>query len=433
MKRSELKKRLRAESRIFVPEINLPFMQKAEKKKGIKALSFSLAAALLLIISLILTLRVVTPKPALLVLEVNPAFEIEFKAEKVLTVRPLNLDAAFVLEEAEPGESLDEVLEALLRKASELGYLGDEAELSFMAVAGKQKTEDGLNEKIHRKIQALLQKNAWNFRLRNGRAGLEEEAKRHGISPGKMALVKRALAADGNLTLEGALLLSPKELNEIRENYRVEELQEFQKQYRETKQRIEADIEKTLETKAQTSKALREKLKAYKQALAGGGNARLRKEISIYLETAFPGYEFKSRPLNLRGRIEELLAEAEAIEAFFDEAVAEIIAAEYHLFHNEIKEKLKNKDLNFDFEFQKEVAFDQLIKKYRRGLSGREIRIYMLAEQIYALAKENGRFEKRIENLYRQYQKHLEYAGEFRNSDYIKEFEDFYLEYRNKP
>ena len=425
MKRSELKKRLRAESRIFVPEINLPFMQKAEKKKGIKALSFSLAAALLLIISLILTLRVVTPKPALLVLEVNPAFEIEFKAEKVLTVRPLNLDAAFVLEEAEPGESLDEVLEALLRKASELGYLGDEAELSFMAVAGKQKTEDGLNEKIHRIIQALLQKNAWNFRLRNGRAGLEEEAG-DTESAREMALVKGRWQPTGISPWKGPCCF-PQGTERDPENYRVEELKNSNNTAKPSKNR--SGYRKTLETKAQTNK--RSQLKLQTSARGRGTPASGR---NFHLpRNRLPGYEFKSRPLNLRGRIEELLAEAEAIEAFFDEAVAEIIAAEYHLFHNEIKEKLKNKDLNFDFEFQKEVAFDQLIKKYRRGLSGREIRIYMLAEQIYALAKENGRFEKRIENLYRQYQKHLEYAGEFRNSDYIKEFEDFYLEYRNKP
>ena len=156
MKRSELKKRLRAESRIFVPEINLPFMQKAEKKKGIKALSFSLAAALLLIISLILTLRVVTPKPALLVLEVNPAFEIEFKAEKVLTVRPLNLDAAFVLEEAEPGESLDEVLEALLRKASELGYLGTKR--SSLSWPSRKQNRRRVERKIHRIIKPSSRK-----------------------------------------------------------------------------------------------------------------------------------------------------------------------------------------------------------------------------------------------------------------------------------
>lgn len=443
MNNRELKRKLRAESTNFVPDIKNELFEKLnlqtkEKPKiffSLKKLSLAFSVLILTIVSLFI-INAPNSQHAILLIDINPSFEIEVKNEKVISVQPLNLDAAFVIEEAGTmNKNLDKTLQVIIEKAYELGYLDSEQTINLLTVSTKQKTEEKINQKIKNKMQSILQKNSWNFRINNKNENNEivERAKKHRVSKGLMLLIDRAMAKDVTLNLETALTLSPKELNEIIKDYRDHELETFQREYRKNQQIIKEKIENTLKVKEEKIKQIKEQLEAYQKALnENKHNPLLKLEIATYLQGTFPGYNFTSAPGNQKGRIEELLAEINSLENFINEATAEIIQVQSELFTKEIKRKLRNKEFNFEFEFQKDLNFDQLLKKYRRGLSGREIRIYSLAEQIYNLINKNDdRLNIIIESLYRQYQKHLERTDEdFQNSDYIRDFEAFYKNYQ---
>lgn len=442
MKNSNLKRRLRSESKTFVPDIKDELIQKLNletKAKpnfsfSFKKISLAFSVLVLLIVSFFI-INTPDSRHAILLIEINPSFEIEIQDEKVLAVRPLNLDAAFVIEEAGAmNKDLDNTLQVIIEKAYELGYLNSEQTINLLTVSTKQKAEEKINQKIKKKMQVLLQKNSWNFKINNNNENSEivERAKKNQVSKGLMLLIERAMASDSNLTFKTALTLSPKELNEIIKEYRDNELETFQREYRKNQKIIKEKIESTLKVKEEKIKQIREQLETYQKALKENKqNPLLKLEIAAYLRDTFPGYNFTNGHNNQKGRIEELFAEINALEIFFNEATAEIIEAESELFTKEIKRKLKNKDFNFEFEFQ-DLNFDQILKNYRRGLSGREIRIYSLTEQIYNLINENNpHLNLIIESLYQKYQRHLEKTDEdFQNSDYIRNFEVFYHNYQ---
>lgn len=448
MKKSELKRRLRAESSVFVPDIKNELLKKlnldTEKPKpafSLRKISLAFSFLILIIISVIFvkTIPESQNQQALLVLEINPSFEIEIEGDKVLSVRPLNLDAAFVLEETEePGENLRDVLTKILEKTHELGYLEEDGQaINILTVSSKQKDEDRINKKIKNEVLAIIQSKAWKFNLinRNEDAEIAQKAKKNRVSKGLMLLVERVMASNDDLSLDQALNLSAKELDDLYKDYQGEELQEFLTKYRENKQTVQIEINNILKAKENKIKQIQKQLTDYRTALNENPyEPGLRLEIAVYLNTTFPGYDFESRPADLKGKIEELLQDIDALSYYFDEAISEILDAEFQVFKNEIKKKLKDKDFNFEYEFQKELDFDNIIKNYRRNLSGREIKIYSLTEQIYFLINKNqSRFDPVIEILYNRYQKHLERADEsLKNSAYIKEFEAFYNDYLTK-
>jgi MFS-type transporter involved in bile tolerance (Atg22 family) len=106
----KLKKELKQEAKIFVPNIKVEVLEsvgiKEKKKKSYTRILVPVLAVFLLFLTIPLFLNEVNAKETLVTLNINPAFLIKVEEDKVTGVEALNEDAVLVLYDEELNDDL---------------------------------------------------------------------------------------------------------------------------------------------------------------------------------------------------------------------------------------------------------------------------------------------------------------------------------------
>lgn len=243
MKLKELKRKLRNESKTFVPDLKdhifstLNVQPKTETKRfnfNLKpALLFSFSFILLVVIGIsMFSTNVSAMSNTFVSIDINPSIELELdENEKVVKVQPLNVDAVLLLEETEDlvGKDYSSAITNIIDLAKTMGFLDendDNQKVMINAINNNQDIEDQINEKIENYF-----KNNSQVQVRNISPEVLKQAKANHISAGKMALAKEAMVANPSLNLEDAIKLNITDLNMKKRNITAKEISDFQQGY----------------------------------------------------------------------------------------------------------------------------------------------------------------------------------------------------------
>ncbi len=158
-----------------------------------------------------------------LTLDINPSIEIITNDEGlVVQVNGLNDDAMLLLVGNEfAGKTVDEVVDAIINLALELGYLELTADNAIVVTAESEDDEKTteLETKVNEVINKFAARKKLKMQIVNARLGANSEmkaqAKELNISVGKLKLINVAMELDDTLTLEAAAAMPVKDLNRI--------------------------------------------------------------------------------------------------------------------------------------------------------------------------------------------------------------------------
>ncbi len=149
----KLKKELKQEAKIFVPNIKVEVLEsvgiKEKKKKSYTRILVPVLAVFLLFLTIPLFLNEVNAKETLVTLNINPAFLIKVEEDKVTGVEALNEDAVLVLYDEELNDDLVETIKQLVTKAKELGY---ENTPRITAYNNNKKNENKMNHRLREQL-----------------------------------------------------------------------------------------------------------------------------------------------------------------------------------------------------------------------------------------------------------------------------------------
>ncbi|MGD9605426.1 MAG: hypothetical protein AB7V00_04660 [Bacilli bacterium] len=278
MKNSLLKKMLREECKMFVPDLKQQVLSQIPKtytkrkplwKLTVKqAWSFSLSALLIVFAGItffgLIGDNTQAFENTVVSVDINPSIELEAdENDLVVSYRSMNVDAQLLLEEEGlvlTGKTIDQAVNEVIDLAIEYGYLDVEdveAEVLITAINQNEDFEQRLNTRLLTKL-ALLSQNK-NIKgevvLEQADEEMKEQAKDLDMSVGKYILVTRAREASPNLTVSEAAKLSVKQLNEIASGYNGQEIQNFQNAYEqkiEVLTNLKENVLEQLETKEET-------------------------------------------------------------------------------------------------------------------------------------------------------------------------------------
>lgn len=374
MKKSEIKKQLIRESKDFVPDIkdeiysSVGYVPKTKQKLSFN-LKTSLALLFLFILSLFGILITGNNANSIVLVEINPAIELEVNSyNKVVAINPLNVDGYFLVENLDLKRlPINEAIEKIVDQANLDGYINEENETVNVITASRNEKRE---EKLNTIIETVLEKKAVQY-VRNTEE-VKQEAKENNVSPGRMLIIKRAIAIDQTLKLEDALKLDLKDLVKIINIKANEEIKKFEKDYKNNISELETNKQYDLQ----------EIEKLYYDHLD-------------YLKDVI-----KDKYKNQRD-----------------------------IYKEKIKENIKNN--NDDYSFEPDIELP--VGKINKRLSDEEKELVRIINQLNILFKNqfpgsNGRINK----LYNEYSKLIADASEeFRNSDLVKDFEVNYENYSN--
>lgn len=256
MKIKDLKKQLRQESGLFVPDRKdqiLRIIPRGSKPAPLpkRRFGWNLKPALQFSLSLLLLAVVAFAylgfqkdgeafENTYVSLDINPS--VEFEADDgnvVVSYRAMNVDAEFLLEENDlelVGLPLDDAVESVIGLAVEYGYLdaADAQGAVMITVINRNQTlEDEIRRMIETQTGAYLSASEMQTQLiiASATSQIRQQASELDLSVGKMLLIEKARAADANLTIEAAKELSVKELNEIAVGYNQSVIEGFRAEY----------------------------------------------------------------------------------------------------------------------------------------------------------------------------------------------------------
>lgn len=165
-------------------------------------------------------------------LDVNPSIELQTnRKQKIVKAEAHNDDGAEVLKEMKLTHAdIEDALNAILDSMTEKGYLNKDKHMILLSVEGKnEKKTDEMCRKLEREADQYLQAHIGAGKVYAQQmqrdTQLEEEAKVHGISPGKAAFVRQLLKKYPQMKFED---LANKNLDELKEYLYLEEKEEFE-------------------------------------------------------------------------------------------------------------------------------------------------------------------------------------------------------------
>lgn len=238
----ELKEQLALEASRFVPNHSDQIKEKVKyvnfiptKKQVTNPLKKKMAPVLALgMITIILTFILplllfpndqVTPlSNTFITIDINPSIELEIDPNNLVSrVRPLNEDAVILLSGEESKILKKRVFEAIkeiIKIAMDEHYL-DGNDLLISAVNENQEQELAILNKIKAEVKDYLEELNYqgNLSFLEGTSHLKKQAKKLGISVGKLQLINKALERNPNLTIDDLKDKSIQEINNIIRNY----------------------------------------------------------------------------------------------------------------------------------------------------------------------------------------------------------------------
>lgn len=277
MRNNEIKKMLNHESNIIVPDLkeNLNMMLDDHyspstalpnsKKAKNPSLKLALALAIVLFVFIPLfkdylsfPLLITSNTPSVssyipifentyLAIDINPSIELEVDEDKkVVSTRALNKEAMLLLYDCNfDNLNLEDVITEIVTLAIEIGYIDESLDsnaLMITTINNDELIESEISELALTTISSYLEKN--NLRkkvnvLTSNNSEVKNLAKELGVSVGKYQLISKACNTLESLTIDEAKTMSVRELNEIINHVKQEEIDDF----RESLASIFKDIE----------------------------------------------------------------------------------------------------------------------------------------------------------------------------------------------
>lgn len=265
MRNKEIKKMLNHESNIIVPDLkeNLNMMLDEHyspstalpNSKKAKNSSLKLALALSIVLFVFIPLfkdylsfpfLITSNTPSVssdipifentyLAIDINPSIELEVDEDKkVVSTRALNKEAMLLLYDCNfDNLNLEDVITEIVTLAIEIGYIDESLDsnaLMITTINNDELIESEISELALTTISSYLEKN--NLRkkvnvLTSNNSEVKNLAKELGVSVGKYQLISKACNTLESLTIDEAKTMSVRELNEIINHVKQEEIDDF--------------------------------------------------------------------------------------------------------------------------------------------------------------------------------------------------------------
>lgn len=265
MRNKEIKKMLNHESNIIVPDLkeNLNMMlddhyspsTALPNSKKAKNPSLKLALALAIVLFVFIPLfkdylsfpfLITSNTPSVssdipifentyLAIDINPSIELEVDEDKkVVSTRALNKEAMLLLYDCNfDNLNLEDVITEIVTLAIEIGYIDESLDsnaLMITTINNDELIESEISELALTTISSYLEKN--NLRkkvnvLTSNNSEVKNLAKELGVSVGKYQLISKACNTLESLTIDEAKTMSVRELNEIINHVKQEEIDDF--------------------------------------------------------------------------------------------------------------------------------------------------------------------------------------------------------------
>lgn len=429
MNKNDIKRQLINESKVFVPDIKDRVYSSVGYRKQLRQIQFRLKPILTFLVLLLLSLSIfIKPEEivnSFVIVEINPIVEIEVdQNNKVLAINPLNTDAYFFLENLDiANKTIDEALVAIVNQARLDGYLTDTTgTINVVAANKRRKTETNLNKLI----ASTLEKHAAKY-LRND-DDVKEEAKQNNVSPGRMLIIKKAMAADSSLDLRTALKMDVNELIAIMNNKAKGKIDKFENQYKINLERLEKYKEDNLDELERRKEEIEEKLEILEDLVDEGVSI---KEFEDFISLNFPKYDLTISDIDdLENIVEEIEKYYEGLFDMIEDLIEERYETQKDIYKNKVNENSKNDKNDYSLEFESEFPFDKFMGRFKED----EVKLIILINRLNLLLETkfpgvNGRINK----LYKEYEELIENVSDnFKNSELILEFEENYNNYKNK-
>jgi hypothetical protein len=175
-------------------EINIPERNMKSVYKNLTAI----AASFLILIMLSSGVYAYYTPYSYVSVDINPSMELYVnRFDKVIGVHAFNEEAAQIIKASNgmKNKNVDDVLEQVLNKAEEAGYLKKDGENTVMIVvsSGNKKEEADITDKMSKTSSAVLSKlsNDYEVILEKTQVEKYKKAKEQNISPGKVILANR--------------------------------------------------------------------------------------------------------------------------------------------------------------------------------------------------------------------------------------------------
>ena len=362
MKISKLKKQLKSESKNFVPDIKTDLFKTLgiEVNRGkkpyfnFKPYLVIISTVFILLVGLYFFLNQKSNdfSNTIITIDINPTVEIEVNEKNnVVNIRPLNLDAALLLEENEDliNQDVYLTLDVIIEMASNAGYLTDNVEINV--VNERQKVEDSLGAKIKSHYQ-----NHNNVTVSEATKDIKEKAKTYKVSVGKMKLIEELIKINPELTIDKAKKLSIKELNEQIRSYNEEKINESKQRYNKVIKDFKDVRDHALNDYFNAYEDASRSLTDLKQLIDTGKLSQFLEKIEVFLATYNIDYEIseldQEEAYDILEDLSELLEEQ-------NEFITELIAEQYDKQLDIIKDVIKkgpHNNFTFDFTFIAEIS-----------------------------------------------------------------------------
>ena len=149
-------------------------------------------------------------------IDVNPSVSIEInRFGKISGVNYINEDAKTALAGTNlKGKSAEAALEKIIYAYAEAGYFSEDSELNISAVDKGKKT-DKLLGKLAKRAEKIKGSKKYTVNVSKLTADEREEAKEHGISPGKYKVISEIIGANPEYTVEDLKDKSMAELKDL--------------------------------------------------------------------------------------------------------------------------------------------------------------------------------------------------------------------------
>ena len=198
------------------------------------AMTFSL---ILLVVVGIALFRQSPVTSSIITIDINPSIELTVNnQDEVIGYRALNLDGEVLIETLNiQNTTVIDAIEEIMNQARELGYMTDASIVRVWAYNNQTKQESALNERIKSYFAQRIETIEISDDVIN-------QAKIHGVTPGKWILIQSILSVDSSYTLETLLAYDVPRLNEIKRAYIASEVTELRQTIENYKSQL--DIKK---------------------------------------------------------------------------------------------------------------------------------------------------------------------------------------------
>lgn len=449
MKNRELKKQLQRESRLFVPDLRgkiyeeLHLSSVTESPRTSYHLSFRPAFlfsfVLVMMIAIGISLSNRGFQPTYITVDINPSIEIQADEKgKVISYRPLNVDAALLLEDhVFENVQVNEMIESIIELAEEDGYLSEENQNQVHISAYHENAQK--EEKINRDISTYFRYRS-DVIVKEITASIREKAKTYRVSPKKMELIESILQKNPEADLKEMKKKSIPELNQILRDYSEEEIRRFLNGYSHKEEELKTAKDNGL---SQLNVRYTEKVNQISEIRNRISAKVPMTAITFLIVEYFPEYGSTDFTQYNYMQLSELMSQIEQTMNTQKESIRQLIedkfTAQIKSFRGKLQDEIQTQmPYSFDFDFDLDFSMDEY-QKNKNSCSEEMELLELVAKMEFRMElkpvspRVRNKNDQEIEDLKEKYNDRMasdKVSDAFRNSELIERFQKKYEEYK---